>query len=87
MGGGFHNDLVVTRTECSSPTRVDRLVVVPLDVGGFPVGDPDTLALSGAWPASPPNTTNANGIRELPDGSLVLNNSRVVGYGRSMRRP
>ena len=28
---------------------------------------------------SPAGTTNANGIRELPDGSLVLNNSRVGG--------
>ena len=80
VGGGFHNDLVVTADRVFvTDSRNDWLVVVPLDVGGFPVGDPDTLALSGAWPASPPNTTNANGIRELPDGSLVLNNSRVGG--------
>jgi hypothetical protein len=80
-GGGFHNDLVVTDSWVYvTDSRVDRLVRVPLDAAtGRPTGDLSFLALGGAWPVSPPGTTNANGIRELPDGSLVLNNSRVGG--------
>ena len=46
---------------------------------GSPSGNLSPLALGGAWPVGPAGTTNANGIRELPDGSLVLNNSRVGG--------
>ncbi len=80
VGGGFHNDLVVTEDRVFvTDSRNDWLVVVPLDADGFPEGSPGKLALSGAWPVSPAGTTNANGIRELPDGSLVLNNSRVGG--------
>jgi hypothetical protein len=37
------------------------------------------VALTGEWPASPPNTFNANGIRALSDDVFVLNNSRVGG--------
>jgi hypothetical protein len=80
-GGGFHNDVVVTETYVYvTDSRVDRLVRVPLNpVTGRSTGSISFLPLRGAWPTSPPNTTNANGIRELPDGSLVLNNSRVGG--------
>jgi len=80
-GGGFHNDLVVTDSYVYvTDSRVDRLVRVPLNPAtGQPSGNISFLALGGAWPVSPAGTTNANGIRELPDGSLVLNNSRVGG--------
>jgi hypothetical protein len=80
VGGGFHNDVVVTEDRVFvTDSRNDWLVVVPLDDEGLPIGSAGTLALSGAWPTSPAGTTKANGIRELSDGSLVLNNSRVGG--------
>jgi hypothetical protein len=80
VGGGFHNDVVVTKGRVFlTDSRNDWLVVVPLDDDALPDGSAGTLALAGAWPTSPPGTTNANGIRELSDGSLVLNNSRVGG--------
>jgi hypothetical protein len=80
-GGGFHNDLVVTDSYVYvTDSRVDRLVRVPLNPAtGQPSGSISFLALGGAWPVGPAGTTNANGVRELPDGSLVLNNSRVGG--------
>jgi hypothetical protein len=80
-GAGFHNDVVVTDSYVYvTDSRVDRLVRVPLDpITGAPVGTVSFVPLGGVWPASPPSTTNANGIRELSDGSLVLNNSRVGG--------
>ena len=81
-GGGFHNDLVVTESFVYvTDSRVDRLVRVPLNPAtGQPIGNTISfLPLGGTWPVGPPGTTNANGIRELPDGSLVLNNSRVGG--------
>ena len=82
VGAGFHNDVVVTADRVFvTDSRRDWLVIVPLDAGGLPVGSPGTLALSGAWPVTPPGTTSAyaNGIRDLPDGSLVLNNSQFGG--------
>ncbi len=80
-GGGFHNDLVVTDSYVYvTDSRVDRLVRVPLNpTTGQPSGTISFLALGGAWPVGPAGAINANGIRELPDGSLVLNNSRVGG--------
>ncbi len=80
-GGAFHNDLVVTDSYVYvTDSRVDRLIRVPLNPAtGQPSGNISPLALGGAWPVGPAGTTNANGIRELPDGSLVLNNSRVGG--------
>lgn len=80
-GGGFHNDLVLTDSYVYvTDSRVDRLVRVPLNPAtGQPTGALSFLALGGAWPVGLAGTTNANGIRELPDGSLVLNNSRVGG--------
>ena len=81
VGGGFHNDLVVTDSHVYvTDSRVNRLVRVPLNPAtGQPSGSISFLALGGAWPVGPAGTTNANGIRELPDGSLVLNNTRVGG--------
>jgi hypothetical protein len=83
-GAVFLNDLVVTRTRVFvTDSRVDRLVVVGLQPSGHPVpnGLLGILPLSGAWPANT-TATNANGIRELRDGSLILNNSRVGGLWR-----
>lgn len=83
-GAVFLNDLVVTRTRVFvTDSRVDRLVVVGLQPNGLPVpnGLLGILPLSGAWPANT-TATNANGIRELRDGSLILNNSRVGGLWR-----
>jgi hypothetical protein len=83
-GAIFLNDLVVTRTRVFvTDSRVDRLVVVGLQPSGVPTpnGLLGILPLSGAWPSNT-TATNANGIRELRDGSLILNNSRVGGLWR-----
>jgi len=80
VGGVFHNDVVVTEDRVFfTDSGRDWLVVVPLDASALPDGSAGTRALSGAWPTSPAGTTNANGIRELADGSLILNNTRVGG--------
>ncbi len=80
-GGVFLNDLVVTRLAVwVTDSRVDRLTVIPLSRGGRPRGPaPAFLPLGGDWPAGDGVAINANGIRQLPDGSAVLNNSRVGG--------
>lgn len=80
-GGIFLNDLVVThRAVWVTDSRVDRLTIIPLSRGGRPHGPaPAFLPLRGDWPAGDGTAINANGIRQLPDGSAVLNNSRVGG--------
>ena len=80
-GAGFHNDLVVTDTDVYvTDSRVDRLVRVPLDPATGPPERQHQLPRAlRRMACRPGGTTNANGIRELPDGSLVLNNSRVGG--------
>lgn len=80
-GGRFLNDLVVTDDAVYvTDSQVDRLTILPLGPDGKTVGlAPFTRPLTGAWPSGDGETTNANGIRELADGSLVLNNSRVGG--------
>lgn len=80
-GPAFLNDLVVTPTTVwVTDSRVDRLAGVPVGAGGLPTGAPlVVLPLTGAWPAGPGTAINANGIRALSDGTLVLNNSRVGG--------
>lgn len=80
-GAVFLNDLVVTRSAVwATDSKVDRLTRIDLRRGGRPAGeDPRFLALSGMWPAGDGVANNANGIRQLLDGSLVLNNSRVGG--------
>ena len=80
-GAKFHNDLVATaRAVYVTDSKVDRLAVVALGDGGRPTGAaPTFLPLTGAWPAGDGTANNANGIRELPDASLVLNNSVVGG--------
>jgi hypothetical protein len=84
-GAVFLNDIVVTRTRVYvTDSRKDRLVVVGLRQNGEPTpnGLLGILPLSGAWPAGDGVAINANGIRALWDGSLVLNNSRVGGLWR-----
>lgn len=80
-GAAFLNDLVVTRDAVwVTDSRVDRLTRLALGPAGMPLGSaPSFLPLSGAWPANPGTGINANGIRDLDDGSLLLNNSRVGG--------
>ncbi len=80
-GGVFLNDLVVTSNRVwVTDSSVDRLVGVPIGRRGYPTrGDLVVLPLRGSWPAGDGTSINANGIRELPDHSLVLNNSRVGG--------
>lgn len=83
-GGLFLNDLVVTRDAVwVTDSRIDRLTRIPLTRRGLPRGStPTFLPLTGEWPAFNGSNLNANGIRALPDGSLVLNNSAVGGLWR-----
>ncbi|MCW2805170.1 MAG: hypothetical protein QOF52_276 [Propionibacteriaceae bacterium] len=80
-GGVFLNDLVITRRSVwVTDSRMNRLTRIRLTRSGQPTGAaPTFLPLSGEWPAGDGQATNANGIRALPDGSLILNNSRVGG--------
>lgn len=79
--GVFLNDLVVTRPAVwVTDSNVDRLTRIDLRHRGWPAGQaPSFRRLTGAWPSGNGTDINANGIRQLPDGSLVLNNSRVGG--------
>ena len=76
----FLNDLVATDDAVwVTDSRVDRLTKIAVTADGLPTGAaPAFVLLGGAWPPSG-GATNANGIRELPDGSLVLNSSRTGG--------
>ncbi|NUO36903.1 MAG: hypothetical protein HOQ27_17820, partial [Dermatophilaceae bacterium] len=87
-GAGFLNDLVITRRSVwVTDSSVDRLTMLRLTSSGWPThAMPRFVPLGGQWPASPPNTFNANGIRSLPDGALVLNNSRVGGLWQVDRK-
>lgn len=78
-GAVFLNDLVVTRRAVwVTDSRVDRLTAVPLDRRGRPSSAPlRTVPLTGEWPT--PEGLRANGIRALPDGRLVINNSTAGG--------
>jgi len=80
-GAVFLNDLVVTDAVVwVTDSRVDRLTGIAVTALGQPTGAPPTFVpLTGEWPAGNGVDINANGIRELGDGSLVLNNSRVGG--------
>jgi sugar lactone lactonase YvrE len=83
-GAVFLNDLVVAPGGVwVTDSRVDRLTVVPLDGSGMPTGGAASfVALTGDWPPSDGTSINANGIRLLPDGSIVLNNSAAGGLWR-----
>ena len=80
-GGLFLNDLVVTRRAVwVTDSFADRLTRFALTDGyGGGTGEPTFVAITGAWPATKPNTFGANGIRQLPDGKLVLDNSAAGG--------
>jgi hypothetical protein len=80
-GGGFLNDLVVTEHAVwFTDSSVDRLGRIALNRRGLLAGSaPTFVRLVGDWPATAAGTFGANGIRELSDGSLVLNNSTAGG--------
>ena len=80
-GAGFLNDLDVT-ADAVWVTDSMRDVLTRISApGGVPTGDPATsLALGGAWPVV--SGFSANGVRALPDGSLVLNNTTAGGLWR-----
>lgn len=82
-GAVFLNDLVITRDAVwvTDSRRVpDRLTKIDLGRGGRPTFTaPTFLALGGEWPAGTGTAVNANGIRQLTDGTLLLNNSAVGG--------
>jgi sugar lactone lactonase YvrE len=87
-GARFLNDLVVTRrTVWVTDSNVDRLTAVPLDRRGRPAAAPlRFLPLTGDWPATPTGRIGANGIRALPGGQLVLDNSTAGGLYAVDRR-
>ena len=80
-GGLFLNDLVVTRRAVwVTDSFVDRLTRIALTDDRAPgTGEPTYLPITGAWPTTKANTFGANGIRELRDGQLVLDNSTAGG--------
>lgn len=82
-GAVFLNDLVVVGDSVwVTDSRIvpDRLTHLQLTPTGAPTGAaPTFVPLSGAWPQGDGAGVNANGIRALPDGSLILNNSRAGG--------
>ena len=80
-GGLFLNDLVVTRRAVwVTDSFADRLTRIPLtDEHGAGTGEPTFVTLAGGWPLTKPNTFGANGIRQLRDGKLVLDNSTAGG--------
>ena len=84
LGGGFLNDLVVTeRAVWFTDSSLDRLGRIALNRRGRAAGKaPTFVALTGDWPSTAANTFGANGIRELSDGSLVINNSTAGGLWR-----
>ena len=79
-GAGFLNDLVVTDSAVwVTDSRVDRLTVIAHDHLTMSASGPSFVPLGGAWPSGNGTFNNANGIRLLPDGDIVLNNSRFGG--------
>lgn len=82
-GAEFLNDLVVEGdTVWVTDSRIvpDRLTAIALTAGGAPTGAaPTFVPLGGAWPQGDGEAVNANGIRALPGGTLLLNNSRAGG--------
>jgi hypothetical protein len=78
-GAVFLNDLVITRTAVwVTDSRVDRLTRIDLTSSGRPAGTaPAFVDITGDWPT--PSGLRANGIRELPGGDLILDNSTAGG--------
>lgn len=81
-GAGFLNDLVVTRKAVwVTDSAVDRLTRIPLGRDGLPDGAASFLPLAGGgWPTA--GAFRANGIRALPDGSLIVDHSSAGGLWR-----
>jgi DNA-binding beta-propeller fold protein YncE len=81
-GAGFLNDLVATREAVwVTDSAVDRLARIALDRRGRPTGaDPTFAPLTGSWPTA--GAFRANGIRALPDGSLLVDHSSAGGLWR-----
>jgi hypothetical protein len=79
-GGGFLNDLVVTRDDVwVTDSQRDRLTRIALGRRGSAGSSaPTFVPLGGAWPQAVPDFS-ANGIRSLGRGHVVLNNSGVGG--------
>gem|GEM_PF-1232707 len=77
--GKFLNDLVVTRGAVwVTDSSVDRLTRIALtDDRGPGTAEPTFVPITGAWPT--PTGFRANGIRQLRDGKLVLDNSTAGG--------
>lgn len=84
-GAVFLNDLVVTRAAVwVTDSRLDRLTRIALRRDGRPrAGSPTFVPLKGAWPGFDGTNIAANGIRALPDGSLILNHSSAGGLWRA----
>lgn len=87
----FLNDLVVTRRAVwVTDSGLDRLTRLALNRKGRPTSAaPTFLPLSGDWPATPPlpaTDIGANGIRTLPGGDLLLDNSTAGGLWAVDRR-
>ena len=79
-GSVFLNDLVVTEDAVwATDSRVDRLTVIAHDHATMSASLQTPVQLSGAWPAGNGSFNNANGIRLLPDGDILLNNSQFGG--------
>lgn len=80
-GGGFLNDVVVTRRAAwVTDSSVDRLTRIALDRRGRPAAaGPTFLPLRGGWPATAPGAFGANGIRSLGQDRLLLDNTAVGG--------
>lgn len=78
-GAAFLNDLVVTgRAVWVTDSALDRLTRIPLTGRGVPTGgEPTFLPLGGPWPTA--GAFRANGIRELPDCTLLVDHSTAGG--------
>lgn len=80
-GAVFLNDLVITRDAVwVTDSRLDVLTRIPVDRRGRPAGALSSLPLTGPWPT--PVGNRANGIRQLPDGSLLVVNSTAAALFR-----
>lgn len=71
FGGGFVNDVVVTRSAAwFTDSFAPMLYRVPLDASGRPLGGFEAVPLGGDFVSQP--GFNANGIAATPDGSTLF---------------
>jgi hypothetical protein len=80
-GGGFLNDLVVTKDAVwVTDSYVDRLTRIAIGHGGRPTSAaPTFVPVRGAWPTTSAGSLGANGVRTLAPGQLLLDNSTAGG--------